>query len=46
MRISWDEMFQKNVIEFLNVCSYVSDKAKLEAQQMKEYTKKNTRVYG
>ena len=41
MRISWDEMFQKNVIEFLNVCCYASDKAKLETEQMKEFEKKN-----
>ena len=40
-RVSWDEMINKNVIEFLNVCSYAHDKAELERQQQKEWELKH-----
>jgi hypothetical protein len=37
MGVSWDAVFEKNVVEFLNVLSYSRDKAELEKQQMKEF---------
>lgn len=40
MGVSWDEMFDKNVLVFLNVCCYYNDKNELEKQQIKEYQKK------
>lgn len=40
MRIPWDDVFDKNVIEFLNVISYIHDKKELEKRQMEDYNKK------
>jgi hypothetical protein len=40
LRISWDEVFNKNVVEFFNVLSYAKDKVELEKWQMKEYQNK------
>ena len=40
LRISWDEVFNKNVVEFFNVLSYARDKVELEKYQMKEYQNK------
>ena len=37
MGVSWDVVFGKNVVEFLNVLSYSRDKAELEKQQMNEF---------
>jgi hypothetical protein len=40
MRVSWDVVFEKNVVEFLNVLSYARDKAELEKQQINEFKNK------
>lgn len=43
---NWDVVFEKNVVEFLNILSYSRDKAELEKQQMKEFQNKGkTKVY-
>ena len=41
----WDTVFNKNVVEFLNILSYTRDKAELERQQIKEFQNKNRKVY-
>lgn len=41
----WDTVFNKNVVEFLNVLSYSRDKAELEKQQIKEFQNKNKKIY-
>ena len=47
MGVSWDVIFEKNVVEFLNVLCYTRDKAELEKQQMKEFKNKlnKTKVF-
>jgi hypothetical protein len=40
LRISWDEVFNKTIVEFFNVLSYAKDKVELEKWQMKEYQNK------
>jgi hypothetical protein len=37
---SWDDVFEKNVVEFLNILSYSRDKAELERQQQKQFQNK------
>jgi hypothetical protein len=43
----WDTVFNKGVVEFLNILSYSRDKAELEKLQMKDFQNKmkNKRVY-
>ena len=36
----WDTVFNKNVVEFLNILSYSRDKAELERQQQKQFQNK------
>lgn len=47
LRIDWDAVFNKSVVEFLNVLSYARDKAELEKHQMKEFQNKlnNKKTY-
>lgn len=40
LRVDWDTVFNKNVVEFFNVLSYSKDKAELEKWQMKEFQNK------
>ena len=40
MRISWNEVFEMNIVEFLNVVAYTRDKAQLELEREKEYLRK------
>lgn len=40
MRTSWDEVYDKPVVEFLNMLSYVRDRDELERQQMEEFKNK------
>lgn len=40
MRISWDGVYERNIIEFLNVLSYIKSKAELEKWQISEMKKK------
>lgn len=37
MNLSWDVVFEKNVVEFFNVLAYTRDKGELEKQQMKQF---------
>ena len=39
-RLSWDDVFKKNVVEFLNILCYTKDKANMETQQQKEFMNK------
>lgn len=41
----WDTVFNKNVVEFLNILSYSRDKAELERLQIKQFQNKNKKVY-
>ena len=41
MRISWDDAFKLNIIEFLNVLCYIKDKNTEERKQLDEYKQKN-----
>lgn len=41
----WDTVFNKNVVEFLNILSYSRDKTELEKQQIKQFQNKNKKVY-
>lgn len=34
VRVSWDEVFKMNIIEFLNILCYIKDKKKEEERQM------------
>ena len=36
----WDTVFNKNVVEFLNILSYSRDKTELEKQQIKQFQNK------
>lgn len=36
----WDTVFNKNVVEFLNILSYSRDKTELEKQQQKQFQNK------
>ena len=36
----WNTVFEKNVVEFLNILSYSRDKAELERIQIKQYQNK------
>lgn len=36
----WDTVFNKNVVEFLNILSYSRDKMELEKQQQKQFQNK------
>ena len=47
IRESWDVVFNKNIVEFLNILSYTKDKAELEKQQAREFQNKlnKTKVY-
>lgn len=47
LNTDWDTVFNKNVVEYLNVLSYARDKAEFEAYQQKEYMNKikNKRSY-
>jgi hypothetical protein len=36
----WDTVFNKNVVEFLNILSYTKDKTELEKQQQKQFQNK------
>lgn len=40
MRISWDEVFNKTVVEFFNVLAYTKDRNNIEKEREKEYLKK------
>lgn len=40
MRISWDEVYNRNIIEFLNVLSYIKSRTELEKWQISEMKKK------
>ena len=33
----WDTVFNKNIVEFLNILSYSKDKTELEKQQQKQF---------
>ena len=37
MRISWNEAFKMNIVEFLNILCYIKDKGEWEKKQMEEY---------
>lgn len=39
LRISWDEVLQKSVVEFLNILSYRKDKAAWEKDSIKKANK-------
>lgn len=39
LRISWDAVFEKPAIEFLNVLSYGRDKAAYEAEKIRQWQK-------
>lgn len=42
----WDTVFNKNVVEFLNILSYSRDKTELEKQQIKQFQNKGkTKTY-
>ena len=41
MRIDWPSVFKLGVYEFLNVMSYVKDKADWEQQEAEKYKKKH-----
>lgn len=41
MRISWNDTFKMNIIEFFNVLCYIKDKGEWEKQQMEEYKRKH-----
>ena len=40
MRISWDDVFNKTVVEFFNVLAYTKDRNNIEKEREKEYLKK------
>ena len=40
MRMDWDSVYDKPVVEFLNILSYVRDRNELERQQMEEFKNK------
>lgn len=40
LRVSWDDVFNRGVVEFFNIVCYIRDKRELEAAQQKEYEKK------
>lgn len=39
LRISWDEVLQKSIVEFLNVLSYRKDKSNWERDSIKKLSK-------
>lgn len=43
-RISWDEVLDKNVIEFLNVLAYAKDRAIWRKNSMDEANRKINRI--
>ena len=43
LRISWDDVFNKPLLEFLNVLCYIKDRRTLDEWQQKEWMKKNGR---
>lgn len=45
LRISWDEVLQKSVVEFLNILSYRKDKNNWERESIRRATNKNGRTY-
>lgn len=45
LRISWDEVLQKSVVEFLNILSYRKDKNNWERDSIKKATNRNGRTY-
>ena len=44
LRISWDEVLQKSVVEFLNILSYRKDKNNWERESIRRATNKNGRT--
>ena len=40
LRISWDEVLQKSVVEFLNILAYRKDKGAWERDSIKKLSKK------
>lgn len=49
MRMDWDTVYEKPVVEFLNILSYVRDRNELERQQMEEFKNKlktRRKLYG
>lgn len=39
LRVSWDEVWQKSVVEFLNILSYRKDKSNWEKESIKKASK-------
>lgn len=40
MRTDWDTVYDKPVVEFLNILSYCRDRSELEKQQVEEFKNK------
>lgn len=45
LRISWDEVLQKSVVEFLNILSYRKDKHNWEKESIRRANNINGRTY-
>lgn len=45
-RISWDDAFRKNVVEFLNTIAYIKDKADWEKSEYEKLTRRNRNGLG
>lgn len=41
LRISWDELLQKSVVEFLNILAYRKDKSAWQGDSIKKINKAN-----
>ena len=45
LRISWDEVLAKSVVEFLNILAYRKDKHNWEKESIRRAANKNGRTY-
>lgn len=42
---SWDKIFEKNIIEFLNLNCYIKEKREFEKKQIESFQKGTTKHY-
>lgn len=40
-KLTWDEVFEMNIIKFLNINCYLRDKAEWERQQQEKWKRKH-----
>ena len=37
---TWDQVFNKNIVEFFNILAYTKDRAQIDKEREKDYLKK------